>query len=287
MNFYDGARALAGERRDRFLQDYKFNLEPATDDRPFQSHFVKWSSLSELIRLRHRGGGALLETGYLTLLITLALALLFSMLLILLPLVFVRRDAARIPSHPSSLKVLGYFFALGLGFLLMEIAFIQKFILLLHHPIYAAAVVLASFLVSAGAGSAYAQRFCGQLGSKKVTAIAVAVIMSLGLVYLALLESLMQSAGSWQLGIKILLSIALIAPLGFCMGMPFPMGLSTLSMSSPSLTAWAWGINGCASVISAILATLLAIHFGFNVVILLALTCYLAAAASFPELTSN
>jgi hypothetical protein len=285
--FYDGARALVGQQRDRFLQDYKFNLEPATDDRPFHSHFVKWSSLPELIRLRHRGGGALLETGYLTLLITLALALLFSMLLILLPLVFVRRDASRIPSQPSSLKVLGYFFALGLGFLLMEIAFIQKFILLLNHPIYAAAVVLASFLVAAGAGSAYAQRFCGQLRSKKVTAIAVAVIITLGLVYLALLESFMQSAGSWQLGIKILLSIALIAPLGFCMGMPFPIGLSALAASPPALTAWAWGVNGCASVISAILATLLAIHFGFNAVILLALACYLAAAASFPESTSN
>jgi hypothetical protein len=148
-------------------------------------------------------------------------------------------------------------------------------------------VVLASFLVAAGAGSAYSQRFAGQLRSKKVNANAVAGIMALGLVYLALLEPLMQFAGSWPLGVKILLSITLIAPLGFCMGMPFPMGLSTLATSPPSLTAWAWGINGCASVISAILATLLAIHFGFNAVILLALACYFAAAVSFPELTSD
>ena len=97
----------------------------------------------------------------------------------------------------------------------------------------------------------------------------------------------MQSAGSWQLGVKILVSIALIAPLGFCMGMPFPIGLSALAAGPPALTAWAWGINGCASVISAILATLLAIHFGFNAVILLALGCYLAAAVSFPESTSD
>jgi len=285
--FHDATRALLGKQRDRFLHDYKFNLEPATDDRPFHSHFVKWSSLSELIRLRHRGGGALLETGYLTLVITLVLALLFSMLLILIPLIFIRRDSSQIVGASSSLKVPGYFFALGLGFLLMEIAFLQKFILLLHHPIYAAAVVLASFLVAAGAGSAYAQRFAGQLRSKKVTATAVAVIIALGLAYLALLEPLMQSAGSWQLGVKILLSIVLIAPLGFCMGMPFPIGLSALATGPPSLTAWAWGINGCASVISAILTTLLAIHFGFNAVILLALACYFAAAVSFPELTSD
>ena len=284
--FYAGTQALLGEQHDRFLRDYKFDLEPATDERPFHSHFVKWSSLAELIALRHRGGGALLDTGYLTLLITLAMALLFSALLILLPLTFLRRDTARTASH-SSLKVLSYFFALGLGFLLLEIAFLQKFILLLHHPIYAAAVVLASFLVAAGAGSAYAQRFAGQAGSKKVTAAAVAAILALGLAYLALLEPLMQFAASWPLSVKIALSIALIAPLGFCMGMPFPTGLSALAAGPPALTAWAWGINGCASVIGAILATLLAIHFGFNAVILLALACYLAAAASFPESTSN
>jgi len=284
--FHDAARALLGNQRDRFLQDYKFDLEPATDDRPFHSHFVKWSSLSELIGLRHRGGAALLETGYLTLVITLALALLFSLLLILLPLVLIRRDTSPTASHSSSLRVLGYFFALGLGFLLMEIAFLQKFILLLHHPIYAAAVVLASFLLAAGAGSACAQRYAGQPRANKVTALAVASIIALGLVHLALFEPLMRFAGSWPLGVKIPLSIALIAPLGFCMGMPFPIGLSALAGGPPSLIAWAWGINGCASVISATLATLLAIHFGFNAVILLALGCYLAAAWSFPESVS-
>ena len=219
--------------------------------------------------------------------ITLLLALLLSMLLILLPLVFIRRDTSRLARPPIRLKLPGYFFALGLGFLLMEIAFLQKFILLLQHPIYAAAVVLTSFLVAAGAGSACAQRFAGQLRSKKVTAIAVAVIIALGLSYLVLLGPLMQTAGSWPLEVKILLSIALIAPLGFCMGMPFPIGLSSLATGPSALTAWAWGINGCASVISAILATLLAIHFGFNAVILLALGCYLAAAWSFPEAISE
>ena len=284
--FYDGTQALLGKQRDQFLQDYKFDLEPATDDRPFHAHFFKWSSLTEMIRLRHRGGGALLEIGYLTLVITLVLALLFSLLLILLPLIFIRRDSSPMVRY-SSTRVLGYFFALGLGFLLIEIAFLQKFILLLHHPIYSASVVLGSFLLAAGAGSAYAQRYAGQAGSKKVTTIAVAIIIMLGLMYLALLGPLMQFAGGWHLAGKILLSIALITPLGFCMGMPFPMGLSQLASGPPSLTAWAWGINGCASVISAILATLLAIHFGFNAVILLALACYLAAAGSFPELISD
>jgi hypothetical protein len=282
--FHEGARALLGEQRARFLRDYKFALEPARDDRPFPSHFVKWSSLPELVELRHRGGGALLETGYLTLVITLVLALLFSLLLILIPLVFIRRDAPQTPGYANRPGLAGYFFALGLGFLLIEIAFLQKFILLLQHPAYAAAVVLASFLVAAGAGSAYAQRYAHRFRAGKITAAAVTVIIVLGLSYLALFEPLIQFAASWRLGMKILLAIALIAPLGFCMGMPFPLGLSTLASGPPSLTAWAWGINGCASVISAVLATLLAIHFGFNAVILLALACYFAAALSFPKI---
>ena len=107
---------------------------------------------------------------------------------------------------------------------------------------------------------------------------AVAVIVALGLLYLALLEPLMQYAGSWPLGAKILLSIALIAPLGFCMGMPFPTGLSALATGPPSLTAWAWGINGFASIVSTALALLLALESGFTAVLLLALALYVCAA---------
>ena len=81
---------------------------------------------------------------------------------------------------------------------------------------------------------------------------------------------------------RLVLSILLIAPLGFFMGMPFPMGLSSLGQTAPALIPWAWGINGCASVISAILATLIAMQFGFTVLIFLALMLYVIAAFSFP-----
>jgi hypothetical protein len=153
---------------------------------------------------------------------------------------------------------------------------------LLHHPLYAAAVVLASFLIAAGIGSAFAQNFAGSLRSRRVTTYAMLTIIVFGSAYLFLLGPLMQSAGGWPLFARILISIALIAPLGFCMGMPFPLGLSAIRIGPTVLTPWAWGINGCASVVSAVLASLLAIHFGFNLVILVALTCYLAAIFSYP-----
>ncbi len=280
--FYDAAQALLGDQRDQFLRDYKFNLEPATDDRPFHFHFAKWRSLAELLELRYRGGSALIETGYLTLIATLLLSLALSLLLILLPLLLVRRQQASISISFGKLRVFTYFGALGLGFLLIEISFLQKFILLLHHPLYAAAVVLASFLIAAGFGSAFAQAFAGTLHARRINAYAVLIITLLGIAYLLLLGPLMQFAAGWALFPRILLSITLISPLGFCMGIPFPLGLSSISIGEAPLTAWAWGINGCASVISAVLASLLAIHFGFNIVILAAITCYLVAAASYP-----
>ena len=280
--FHSGVRALLGAGREQFMRDYKFNLEPATDDRPFYFHFVKWSALAELIGLRHRGGSALLETGYLTLLVTLLLALGSSLLLILVPLIWFRRESAPGVLRFGVCRVMLYFTALGLGFLLLEIAFLQKLILLLHHPLYTAALVLSSFLVAAGLGSARAQAHAGTLAARRKVTIAVTVILVLGGIYLLALEPLIQSAASWPLAARIGLVIGLIAPLGFCMGMPFPLGLAAVSLGPPALTPWAWGLNGCASVISAVLATLLAIHFGFNAIILLALTCYAAAAATYP-----
>jgi len=280
--FFDGTQALLGAARDQFLQDYKFKLEPASDDQPFHHHFVKWRTLAELLELRHQGGSALLETGYLTLLITLPVCLVLSLVLVLLPMLFARWDKSPDVLRFSRFKVLTYFAALGLGFLLIEIAFLQKFILLLHHPLYAAAVVLASFLIAAGMGSAFAQRYAGTLRAQRVTAFAVIIIIIFGGAYLVSLEPLMQLAGAWPLSARILTSIALITPLGFCMGMPFPLGLSAIGTGPALLTPWAWGINGCASVVSAVLASLLAIHFGFNLVILVALVCYCVALFSYP-----
>ena len=281
--FFDGAKRLLGPQRKQFLQDYKFNLEPASDDRPFHFHFVKWTTLGELLALRQRGGSALIETGYLTLLLAFALSIGLSLLLILAPLGWLRREPAPAPAVVGSgkLRVLAYFAALGLGFLLIEIAFLQKFILLLHHPTYAAATVLASFLLAAGAGAAQAQRL---LANRRLAArLALALIVGIGAVYLMLLPNFLQFAASWSLTARIALCAGLIAPLGFCMGMPFPLGLAVIADRAGALIPWAWGINGCCSVISAVLASLLAIHFGFNAVIGIGLICYAGASLFLPR----
>ncbi len=278
--FYDGTQALLGPARDEFLRAYKFELRPATDDRPFHFHFARLGTLPELLRLRDSGGGGLLETGYLTLLVALALSVILGLGLILAPLSALPRPAR---AAPGTLRMLPYFTAIGLGFLLLEITFLQKYVLLLQHPVVAAATVLASFLIGAGLGSAFAQRHAGHRRAHRVLCLAVAAILLLGIAYLLLFDSLLATLAATSPGTRLLLGVALIAPLAFCLGLPFPLGLAALDAGAPALVPWAWGINGCASVAGAILATLLAIHFGFDAVIAVALGCYALAAVTFPR----
>jgi hypothetical protein len=286
--FYEAAVRLAGPERDRFLQDYKYELQPATDSRPYFFHFFKWRVLPEMLALRGQGGMPLLEWGYLVLVATLAQALLASVVLILVPLLALRRRGS--PGDPERAgrgRVLVYFTAIGLAFLFVEMAFIQRFTLLLHHPLYAVATTLTGFLVFAGLGSRWSQRWSMRGQQARGIALAVAGIAAISLAYLALLHAWPAAITGWSLPAKVVLTLGLIAPLAFCMGLPFPLGLSRLADAAPEYLPWAWGVNGCASVISAVLATLLAIHFGFGTVIVLAVLLYGIAALSVPGAESR
>lgn len=282
--FFSATQELLSARARQFLRDYKFDITPATDDRPYFFHFFKWRLLPEIIALRGQGGALLVEWGYLILVVTLLQAALISVVLIVLPLLFSRRTAIRTHGG-NTLAVFGYFTALGLAFLFIEIAFIQKFILFLHHPLYATPVVLCAFLVFAGLGSLFSQRYRHDPATmtagirKAVTGIVIA-----GALYIMALGALFDALTPLPSLAKIAISILIIAPLAFCMGMPFPTGLAMLGDREAAIIPWAWGINGCASVISAMLATLLAIHLGFAMVVLMALLLYLMAAFIAPRL---
>ena len=276
-HLYDGVTALLGKDADHFVERYKFRIAPATDDRPYFFHFFKWSALPEVMALRKRGGASLIEWSYLILIATIAQAVVAGVFLILLPLSLVKRHWPR----GTGTRMGSYFFLLGLAFLFVEMAFIQKFILFLSHPLYAIAVVLSGFLVFAGFGSAYSGQLAHRVEQhgRSSVSIAVAGLSAIALLYLAVLPVLFQQLMGLADSIKMLLSVFLIAPLAFFMGMPFPIGLKRVANSVPDFIPWAWGINGFASVLSASLATLLAIEFGFTVVVLFALGCYATAAA--------
>ncbi len=269
--FYEGAMALLSPQRQEFIDNYKFYIEPATDDRPHFFRFFKWDAAAEIFSLRERGGMPLLDWSYPLLVATLLQAVAASVLLILLPLAL-SHCRRTLPSTPVAL----YFLAIGFAFMFMEIAFIQKFVLFLSHPLYAVAVVLCAFLVFAGAGSWIAGR---SQAANKVT-VAVAAIGVVALIYLAILPSLFQSLIHLPDLAKIFISVLLIAPLATCMGVPFPTGMNRLAEKREDAIPWAWAINGFASVVGAVLATLLAIHLGFAMVILLAVLIYALASVA-------
>ena len=270
--FFEGTSRLLGPARAEFMDAYKFNIHPATDDRPYFSHFLKWRTLPELLVLRGRGSMPMLEWGYLILVATLVLALLASFLLVLLPLWLQRHKDTR--ASGLRWRFLVYFPAIGVAFMFIEIAFIQKFILFLHHPLYAVSVVLCSFLIFAGLGSLMSARWRERFSLFSIT-VGIGMFSVLYVLLLpGLFDWLIQLPGL----IKIPVSALLIAPLAFLMGMPYPLGMSIVSEKLPSWIPWAWAVNGCASVVSAILATLLAIHLGFVFVVLVAVILYLLAA---------
>ncbi len=173
----------------------------------------------------------------------------------------------------------------------MEIAFIQKFILFLGHPLYAVAVVLTGFLLFAGIGSGVASRVARRVeawaaarpGRPRLSAIEVAVagIVALAVLYVVILPGVFEALAHLTDDAKIVISLALIAPLAFFMGMPFPLGLERVWAAAPALVPWAWGVNGCASVLSALLATLIAMQLGFSAVVLVGAAVYGVAAAAF------
>ena len=275
--YHDGVRALLGEGRTAFVAAYPFDIRPATDERPYFQNFFRWRALAEAWRARDRGGMALLEAGYLLLAGTLVLALVAGLVLILLPLAIFAPLARA--DRRLRWKVFAYFTGIGLAFLFVEVAFLQKLVLLVHHPTVAMALVLGTFLLSAGAGSAWSSRVPRERGRRALVG-AVAGILLLGIVYGFVFDALIEAQAAWSTAARALVGAALLAPLAFCMGMPFPLALRELA---EPLVPWAWGINGCASVVSATLATLLAVDFGFSVVLWLALALYAGVVVVFPR----
>ena len=276
--FYDAATALLGPERDRFLADYKFNVAPSTDDRPFHFHFFKWRHFPEMLALRARGGIGLLELGYVVLVAALFQAVVVSIVLIALPLLWMRRGDDPGDNAWSRGALVGYFLFIGLAFLFIEIAFIQMFVRFLGHPVYSVTIILASFLLFAAAGSRLTETYEDSASDGRKLAIAVSTITAICVLYVAVLPAVLTHAadigGVWRAAIAVIL----VAPLAVAMGMPFPLGLRSLAGKRSDLIPWAWAINGCASVVSAVLAVVLAMHLGFAAVIVSAAMLYVLAA---------
>ncbi|MCZ7546168.1 MAG: phosphoethanolamine transferase CptA [Anaerolineae bacterium] len=176
-------------------------------------------------------------------------------------------------------RALIYFSLLGLGFLFVEMPLAQRFILFLGHPITALAVVLFAILLFSGLGSLTAPRW-------RLPA-ALGVLVALIAVYPLALPAVFDAALGLPLAARMAVALLLLAPLGVMMGVPFARGLALVEALAPGLTPWVWAINGCASVVSAILAVMAAISWGLSAVLWLGAACYLGALVAMARLPSR
>lgn len=283
--FYEGALALCGPDSESFLDAYLYDVAPRSDDRPYFSRFFRWDRASEMFGHLRREWLPRVESGYVFLLATLIQATLAGAALILLPLLFLGRRASKTVStdsqrRMSTFRVLAYFAMPGFGFMFFEMTFIPKFTLLLAHPVYAAAVVLSAVLVFAGLGSLSLARL-GHGGARLLWIGGVVLGLWIGAMALAG-DRLIQIALAWNGFARLSVAVGCLALPAFLLGWPFPLGLRELSRSRPALAPWAWGVNGCASVMGAVLGKCLAMDMGFRAVMVVAWLLYLIAAALFP-----
>jgi hypothetical protein len=283
--YHEGARSLRGPNAKAFLSNYAFDVSPATDDRPYFSHFIRWDKVPDLYTYLQREWLPMVELGSVFIIATLVQAVLASGLLILVPLFFLGRlrglDGNSGAKPGDILCTLVYFGCIGLAFMLLEMALLPQFTLLLSHPVYSAAVVLGTLLVVAGAGS-MCVRFFQSRGSWFLCIPVLFIVLWVGFHGIAG-NSLFGWALAKPVWVRLVVSIGVLAALSFFLGWPFPWGLRRVAGSFPGLVPWAWGINACASVVGAVLGKFLAVSLGFSNVMFVACILYVLALVVFQK----
>ena len=170
-----------------------------------------------------------------------------------------------------------YFGLLGAGFMLVEVSLLQRFVLLLGHPVYSLTVTLFSLLLGTGAGSLLSQRITDAQLQRRIQLVLFGIVLVALLGIVALPPIIAASISASHIA-RIALAVALITPAGVLMGMPLPAGVRLLAANHAELVPWAWGMNGALSVIGATLAVFIAMNWGFSVTLLTGAAAYLTAS---------
>lgn len=264
------AELLRSSNWREYVERKTHDLSPPSDDRPFFFYTVKPQRLLEVFKDAKR----LTEhnLGLLMLLVALALVAALVLLFFVLPLFLFRRDVLR-GDRIGKARYLGYFVALGAGFITVEIALMQKFILFLGHPTFALIVVLFALLIFSGIGS-YLCRNVAEARSLQVITRNLGLFAVLLVVYLLTLSPLFNWLVGLPLGVRIPLAVLLVSPLGLLMGTFLPLGVQGAGERFAVVVPWAWGLNGAASVFGSVLAIALAMNLGFNVSLVVGLLFY-------------
>jgi hypothetical protein len=267
-----------------FARGYPYNVAPVTDNAPFFFFTLKAGQILGERSLR-QGIDWKVNLGVLVLLVVLAISLVAVLAFLVLPLLL---GAARARRSPIPLL---YFVAVGFGYILVEIAFIQRFVLFLGHPTYALTVVIFLLMVASGAGSLFSRRW---LRRPEAGWLPIALVVGALAVLVFVLPGCLHRLVGLPFVLRLVVSGVLLVPLGFVMGMPFPTGLRALCASERDVAGqpttadntveWAWAMNAAASVLGSVSAMVIAIQFGLTVTLACGAAAYLLALVFLPAL---
>ena len=259
----------------RLARRYVFDTRPLTDERPYFAGYEKFSDLPKTLDRLDLFQD---DWGYLVLWATLGVALVASLPLVLLPLVLGRRGSFR--RSPGKLPAIAYFACLGLGYIMVEVGLIGRFTLALSSPAVSAAVLITGMLVASGFGSLVSERLAER--TRLHLPVIAALIAAFLLSYAVGLAPALDWIGGFPYAMRLVLALILIVPPAFLMGFPMATGMIWLVRRGlDHMFVWAWGVNGCFSVVGAAAVPLVATTFGLDKVLEFSAVTYLIAAVAF------
>lgn len=265
------------------------DFSPATDDRPYYGELREHLGQVQATPDNFLDGGTVwvlnssiirgVPMDVIHFFLTGAAAALFAVLLIFVPLRFSR--AGRQEGYAAA-PLLTYFSCLGAGFIMLELVFIQKFMNLIGSPLYTYSTVIFTMLCGAGLGSAASERL--GVGPRRLWRRPFVAVIGIGLALVVWFPHIAHLVLAFPLAGRVVLSGTLLLPLGFFLGMPFPLGILAIQNQPRGAIAWAWGMNGIFTAVGGLLSALVSLEEGFNVTILVALACYAAAVSVFARM---
>jgi predicted membrane-bound spermidine synthase len=270
--FYD---LLHAPDAGQYERAYTFDITPVTDNRPFFFYTVQPRDLWHYLQTASSESADYKINQSVPLLFALmGVSLLATLLILLLPPLVL---GTRLPRQSGVRGFLLYFLFIGAGYILIEVALIQKFVLFLGHPTHALTVVIFSMLVSSGLGSFFSRRVLGSDEGRLIKALGCVALLA---ALMAVIVSSSLGALVWlPLPLKMALTVVMLAPMGFVMGMPFPTALRRLEDWHAPSVRWAWSLNAAASVLGSVGSVFCSIYLGLMQSLIVGGLLYLAALA--------
>jgi hypothetical protein len=256
-----------------FYENYRYDVSPVTDNRPFFFYTVQPRDLLNFVKGPSDSADYKINRAVPLLFGLMGISVLSTLIVLLLPPLLL---GSRLPSEPGVRRFLLYFVCLGVGYIVVQVALIQKFVMLLGNPTYALTVIIFSMLVASGLGSSFSKRILRHAPERLIYVLIGVAVLVAALAFAAPLVS--SIAVAWPLPARCLVTSLLIAPVAFFMGMPFPAGLERLERWHKPSVRWAWALNAASSVLGSATAIFLAIYLGLREALIVGAMLYVIAA---------